>query len=93
MLKASIDTERGNDAIRSGKLPEMMKEVLDQIKPEAAYFTTDGGDRTAYLVFDMKESSQMPVMAEQFFMQLGAKIDFKPVMNTEELQTGLSKLR
>lgn len=93
LLKASLDTEKSNEVIRSGKMPELMKEALDQIKPEAAYFTAENGDRTCYLVFDMQDSSQMPPIAEPFFMNLGAKIQYTPVMNVEELQTGLSHLR
>lgn len=93
LLKAELDTEKANDVIRSGKMPELMKEALDQIKPEAAYFTVDDGARTAFLVIDMQDSSEMPVIGESFFLQLGAKLDFTPVMNAEDLQTGLSKLQ
>ncbi len=38
MLKAQFDTEKSNEGIRSGKLPELLKETLDHLKPEAAYF-------------------------------------------------------
>jgi hypothetical protein len=93
LLKAELDTEKANDVIRSGKMPELMKEALDQIKPEAAYFTVADGARTAFLVIDMEDSSQMPVIGESFFLQFGAKLDFTPVMNAEDLQTGLSHLR
>ena len=93
LLKASLNTEKANDLIRSGKLPQLMQEAMESIKPEAAYFTLDHGVRTCYLVFDMQDSSQMPPIGERFFMDLDAELDMTPVMNAEDLQKGLSQLR
>ncbi|WP_338781903.1 hypothetical protein [Streptomyces sp. DG1A-41] len=92
MLKASMDTEKANEAIRNGTLGKLIQESLEQIKPEAAYFTADHGKRTAFLVFDMQDSSQMPVLSEPFFLQLNAEITYTPVMNVEDVQKGLSQL-
>ena len=93
MLKASFNTEKGNELIRSGKMPQLLEGALEKIHPEAAYFTTDHGERTAYLIFDMEDSSQMPVVGESFFLDGEAEVDFTPVMNWEDLQRGLSQLR
>ncbi|MFE5893299.1 hypothetical protein [Streptomyces sp. NPDC056468] len=93
LLKANLDTEKGNDAIRSGKLPQVIQELMEKIKPEAAYFTTENGLRTMFLFFDLKEPSQMPVIAEPLFFELGAKVDYTPVMNGEDVQKGLSQLK
>ncbi|MFI9828007.1 hypothetical protein ACIHIX_09990 [Streptomyces sp. NPDC051913] len=93
LLKASMNTEKANEVIRSGKMPQLMQEALGNIKPEAAYFTLDHGVRTCYLVFDMQDSSQMPPFGEPFFMDLDAELDLTPVMNAEDLQKGLSQLR
>ncbi|MFJ5305540.1 hypothetical protein [Streptomyces sp. NPDC088350] len=92
LLKASFDTEKANEAIRNGTLGKLVEESVEQIKPEAAYFTTDHGKRTAYLVFDMQDSSQMPVIAEPFFLNLDAEITYTPVMNLEDVKKGLSQL-
>ncbi|CAM5249641.1 hypothetical protein SALBM311S_13033 [Streptomyces alboniger] len=92
LLKAQMDTEKANDAIRNGTLGKLIQESVEQFKPEAAYFTTDNGERTAYFVFDMQDSSQMPVLSEPFFLTLGAKITYTPVMNLDDVQKGLSQL-
>ncbi|GAA4002901.1 hypothetical protein OG252_24155 [Streptomyces sp. NBC_01352] len=92
LLKASMDTEKANEAIRNGTLGKLIQESVEQIKPEAAYFTAENGQRTAFLVFDMQDSSQMPVISEPFFLQLGAKISYTPIMNLEDVQKGLSQL-
>ena len=91
MLKVSIPVDAGNRAITDGSLPKVIGDALGELKPEAAYFATDNGLRTAFLVFDMRESSQIPVIAERFFMGLNATVDFRPVMNAEDLQAGLQK--
>jgi hypothetical protein len=92
LLKASMDTEKANEAIRNGTLAKLIQESVEQIKPEAAYFTAEDGQRTAFLVFDMQDSSQMPVLSEPFFLNLGAKISYTPIMNLEDVQKGLSQL-
>lgn len=92
MLKACMDTEKANEAIRSGTLGKLIQESMEQIKPEAAYFTTDHGKRTAYVFFDMQDSAQMPVLSEPFFLNLGAEVTYTPVMNAEDVERGLSQL-
>ncbi|MFJ2262573.1 hypothetical protein ACIOKD_30395 [Streptomyces sp. NPDC087844] len=93
LLKATMDTEKANEAIRSGKMAELMKEALDHLKPEAAYFGALGGRRTALLFLDMRDSSELPTMGEPFFTQFGAEVEVSPIMNGEDLQKGLSQLR
>jgi hypothetical protein len=93
MLKATMDTEKVNELHRSGKLPSLMKEMVDRIKPEAAYFAPLDGRRTALLFFDMQDSSELPPTGEPFFAEMNAEIEVSPVMNADELQKGLSRLR
>ena len=89
MLKISIPTEDGNKAIRDGSLGKTIETAMAELKPEAAYFTVDGGKRTAFMVLDMKDSSQMPVIGERFFFALNASIEVVPVMNADDLKKGL----
>ncbi|WP_166663433.1 hypothetical protein [Streptomyces sp. NBC_00582] len=92
MMRASMDTEKANELIRNGTLGKLIQESMEQIKPEAAYFTADAGRRTAYIFFDMADPSDMPVISEPFFLELGADISYTPVMNREDVQKGLSRL-
>ncbi len=89
MLKVSLEVEAGNEAIQSGRLGEIIGMVSERIKPEASYFFTEQGQRTALFVFDMKDQSQIPPIAEIFFTELKAEVQFTPVMNKEDLQSGL----
>ncbi|MER5938370.1 hypothetical protein ABT121_13730 [Streptomyces sp. NPDC001928] len=93
LLQAHLDTEKTNDIIRSGKMPQVMKEIVDAFKPEAAYFGPDNGVRTCFLVFDMQDSAQLPPLTEQLFQKFGAVVDYTPVMNADDLQKGLAQLK
>ena|SRR5687768_15071596 len=92
LLRVSIPVEAGNRAIASGRLPQLMEQVLGELKPEAAYFTADAGNRTAYLFFDLKDVSDIPKIAEPFFMELNARVEMMPVMNADDLKKGLAQL-
>lgn len=92
LLTAQLDTEKANEAIRNGSMQKTMEAAVEAIHPEAAYFTSRNGCRTAYLVFDLEDSSQIPKTAEPFFLEMGAKVDFTPVMNQDDLRKGLQAL-
>jgi hypothetical protein len=92
MAKVEVPVESGNEGIRSGALPRVIQEFAERWKPEATYFTTFDGQRTAFLVFDMPESSAIPAFGEPFFRELNANVLIAPAMNGEDLQKGLSQL-
>lgn len=92
MLKVSIPVDGGNAAIKNGSLPKIMAETMDKLKPEAAYFTSDNGERTAFFVIDMADPSDLPAIAEPFFMGFNARVSLSPVMNADDLKKGLAKL-
>jgi hypothetical protein len=56
------------------------------------YFTTFEGRRTALVVFDMADNSEMMPFAEPFFLEMNADVEWAPVMNSDDLQKGLSQL-
>lgn len=92
MARISMPVESGNQAIKNGTMGRIIQETAERWKPEAMYFTTFDGRRTAFVVFDMSDSSDMPPFAEPFFMELNAEVMYAPVMNGDDLQKGLSKL-
>jgi hypothetical protein len=68
-----------------------MDRVMQGLQPEAAYFTAMDGKRTGLIVFDLKEPSQIPVIAEPIFMAVNASIELSPVMTLEDVQAGLQE--
>ncbi|MET7697082.1 MULTISPECIES: hypothetical protein [unclassified Streptomyces] len=93
LLKATLDPDKANEVLQGGKMPDLLKETMDRIKPEAAYFGPLGGRRTILLVFDMQESSELPPVGEPFFTNLNATVEVCPIMNLEDLQKGLGQLK
>jgi len=91
--KITIDTERGSAAIKDGSMQQALQMVMDQMKPEASYFFPADGQRCAMLFFEMQDQSDMVPILEPFFMNLDAEVELFPVMNFQDLQSGLSKLQ
>jgi hypothetical protein len=91
LLTARLDTETSNQTVNDGTMPKMIEGIIEQLRPEAAYFTPTDGERSCLFVFDMKDASQLAPIVEPFF-QAGAKVYLQPVMNLDDLQTGLASL-
>ncbi|MEW6438983.1 MAG: hypothetical protein AB1508_17635 [Pseudomonadota bacterium] len=93
LLKIRIPAEAGTRAIKDGSMGQLFEGILSKLKPEAAYFVAEDGLRTAMIFFDMKDTSEIPSIAEPFFAGLDAKIEIQPVMNADDLKKGLSALK
>jgi hypothetical protein len=92
LLKASMPAEDGNKAIKNGSLGKNMKEILSELKPEAAYFGPENGQRTVYLVVNINDASEIVKIAEPFFLAFNAKVELTPVMTSEDLEKGFRNL-
>ncbi len=86
LLKAEWALEAGNAAIKDGSLPRTVESILADLKPEAAYFLVSNGKRTALLVVDMNDASQIPAFAEPLFHAFKASLEIVPVMVAEDLK-------
>jgi hypothetical protein len=85
-VKARMDVEAANALARAGKLGSTIQSILEDLKPEAAYFVADKGQRTALLFLDMEDPSQLPAVAEPWFLALNADIEAQPAMIAEDLE-------
>jgi hypothetical protein len=92
MARISIPVETGNQAVGDGSLGAVMQHAAERWKPEGMYFTTFDGRRTAFMVFDLPDASDIPPFAEPFFTALNADVELAPVMNGVDLQSGLAQL-
>jgi hypothetical protein len=86
-VKATIPVEAGNAVIKSGKLAPTLQAIIQDLKPETVFFFTDQqGRRTTNLLMDLKDASQIPAIAEPFFLAFNASVEIHPVMLAEDLE-------
>jgi len=92
MVRWKVPVDRGNAAIRDGSLTRVLEDMIDKLKPEAAYFWPNDGERGGMMVFDMTDTSQIPIVAEPLFLDLDAAVEFLPVMNPDDLRRALAQI-
>ncbi len=92
LLKVNIPVDTGNAAAKAGKLGATIQSILAELKPEAVYFTDDKGQRTGYLFLDMQDASQIPAIAEPWFLAFNASIEIHPVMIPDDLAKAASAI-
>jgi hypothetical protein len=86
MLKVSIPTETGNRHVLDGSLGGIIETILKDINPEAAYFAEEQGARTGFIVCNVKDESDIPAIAEPWFLALNARVEFHPAMTLADLK-------
>ena len=93
ILKFTVPVEAGNAAIKSGKMAQITENTIKQLKPEAAYFYANKGRRSGFMVFDLKEPSDIPSIVEPLFLELNASVDLAPCMSADDLEKALAKVK
>jgi hypothetical protein len=81
-MNSSLD---GYDFAKAGKLGATIQSILADLKPEAVYFTDSNGQRTAFIFLDMQDASQIPAIAEPWFLAFNASVEIHPVMILDDL--------
>jgi hypothetical protein len=90
MLKWSLPTEAGNKMIKDGEVGKVLAPLLEAMKPEAAYWFANGGNRGGLFVFNLAESWDLPRFTEPLWMAGCSSVEIIPVMNQEEIMKGLA---
>ncbi|MGO8740324.1 hypothetical protein [Rhodoblastus sp.] len=85
LMNVTLPSEPFNSAVRDGTAGPRIQKILEKIKPEAAYFTEFGGDRGAVLVVDVKDASEIPALAEPWFLTFDAEVEMRIAMTPEDL--------
>ena len=93
LMHVRFPLEPFNSAVRNGTAGEKIQRILESIKPEAVYFTEQNGHRGGTLVVNVKDSSEVPALAEPFFLTFDAEVEFRIAMTPEDLaRSGLDAL-
>ena len=86
MVKFTIPHESANNSLKNQDFGAKMKQLLADIKAEAAYFSTINGKRGGYIIVNVDDASQMPTIGEPLFFWLNADVEFFPVMLPQDLE-------
>ena len=85
-FEVSIPVEAGNAAVKNGTLGATIHSILEEIEPESAYFAEDNGVRTGFIFVDVASESDIPRLAEPWFLAFNAGVELHPCMTGEDLE-------
>jgi hypothetical protein len=85
LLNVRIPHEPFNTLVREGTAGAVIGKILEELKPEAAYFTNQDGARGAVLVVNLDDPSGIPALAEPWFLKFNADIELRVAMVAEDL--------
>ena len=93
MLNITLPIEPFNSLVKNGTAGSTIEKILQTIKPEAVYFTEQDGQRGAIIIVNAKDPSEIPAIAEPFFLKFDANCKIRIVMSPEELaKSGIDNL-
>jgi hypothetical protein len=85
LMLIQFPIEPFNAAVKNGTVGAKMRQILDATKPEAAYFTERDGRRGGILVVNMDKASDIPRLAEPWFLTFNAEVEVRIAMTPEDL--------
>lgn len=93
LMTVRIPHEPFNKLAKKGTAGEILRRIIDDIKPESIYFTEQGGTRGAVAVINVDDPSRIPSFSEPFFLNFNADCEFRVAMSPEDLgNAGLEEL-
>jgi hypothetical protein len=85
LMHLQFPLEPFNSAVRDGSAGPKIQKILDAIKPEAAYFCDHNGHRGGTLVVNVNQASDIPALAEPWFLTFNAHLELRVVMTPQDL--------
>jgi hypothetical protein len=85
LMTIKLPQEPFNSFVRDGSAGTKIKRILDEIKPEAVYFSEFDGNRGGILVVNLSDASEIPALAEPWFLTFDAEVEFRIAMTPEDL--------
>jgi hypothetical protein len=85
LMHLEFPLEPFNSAVRDGSVGQKIQKILEAVKPEAAYFCEHNGHRGGTLVVNINQPSEIPALAEPFFLTFNAHVEFRVAMTPQDL--------
>jgi hypothetical protein len=85
MMFVRFPVEPFNTAVRNGTAAAKVKQILEDAKPEHVWFSEHEGKRGGVLVVNLAGPSDVPRLAEPWFLAFNAEVEFKIAMTPDDL--------
>jgi hypothetical protein len=85
ILQVKMPNEPFNTYVKDGSAGKRIQKILEETKPEAAYFTEIEGQRSALLIVDLADASKIPSLVEPWFLTFNATCELRVAMTPEDL--------
>ena len=93
LLSFELPPEPFNTLVREGRVGQIIGRILEEVKPEAAYFTEHDGKRGGIFVIEVDNPSDVPRFAEPLFLSFNAECKLRIAMTPEDMgNAGLEEL-
>ena len=89
MIRARVPNEKLNALLKEGRFPQTFQSIIEELQPEAAYFTDVEGARGAYLIVNLNDASELASKTEPLFQGLDASIQINLVSTLEDVQKAM----
>jgi hypothetical protein len=85
LMDVDLPVGKFNESVRDGSIGEKIQKILEDMKPEAAYFSERDGQRGGLFVINVENPSDIPSFAEPWFLNFDASVKFRVAMTPEDL--------
>ncbi len=93
LVNVTFPIEPFNAMVKNGTVGHILGRIIDDIKPETIHFTEQDGCRAAVMVLEIANASDIPSIAEPWFLNFKAICEFRIAMTPEDfMKSDLSKL-
>jgi len=86
MLSVTFPTAKFNELWRKGEVGPKIQQILQDIKPEAAYFGKgNGGQRGVVVIVDVSTAADVPRFTEPWYLMFEATVEVCHCMSVEDI--------
>lgn len=93
IIDFNLPLEPFNSLVKNGTVGQKLQQILEDVKPEAVYFSERNGQRGGIMIVDVADPSKVPAIAEPLFLTFNASVQFHVAITPEDLASaGLDDL-
>jgi hypothetical protein len=85
LMFIQLPLEPFNSKVRNGTAGPTMMKILEDVKPEASYFSERDGKRGGILVVNVNKPSDVPRLSEPWFLNFNASVELRICMGPQDL--------